>query len=572
MKIKNIFSDIGLILVMGVTLTACTQEEQNSFGDKSYKTENGFYVYPADFHCSISDYDEGGKTRSMNYEWDNMTTLFARFNSGSTYYYGFMTYENSSWQLVATTDFLELTTSGIIELYYFRESNGDNYYYNLKTACFDIYNKGSLVKNTSLPWNNKSFDLSEGTAVYFTESGTYSFTASNGIFTVKATLDPGMWRMRFSGTNGTTITMPAADNDIQYLTSFNWYEAEDYLFYGDFKDISLQVSNNYTPYIYGIFNSTTSNKITVKNGSDTFTRNLSSSNLPAGISGCFTIPTSSNYSSMGWTMVVNEVPMSLKDILEKPMGTVNIDLKTASYQAIRDEVAKSHTIADHTMDDGTPWFSLRVDDNASCSNMTYQGIPFESFNIFKFDDGINPVYYFRIDKSKVSNNYAGYLNKIIQDFKNLNISLEDNSSTSDYLARYSGYDAAKNSYYVWVSEYGTNKDQYQFRISVRYKLPSNLSVSPTSLNFTEGGGSQTITVSSNESWTATSDQSWCTVSPSSGSNDGTITITVAANTSSARTANVTIKGTNSGDSVNIIVSQDAGSDISRDEYGNDKEL
>lgn len=569
MKIKNIFSDIGLILVMGVTLTACTQEEQNSFGDKSYKTENGFYVYPVDFQCSISDYDEGGKTRSMNYEWDNMTTLFARFNSGSTNYYGFMTYENSRWQLVSTTDFLELTTSGIIELYYFRESNGDNYYYNLKTACFDIYNKGSLVKNTSLPWNNKSFDLSEGTAVYFTESGTYSFTASNGIFTVKATLDPGMWRMRFSGTNGTTITMPAADNDIQYLTSFNWYEAEDYLFYGDFKDISLQVSNNYTPYIYGIFNSTTSNKITVKNGSDTFTRNLSSSNLPAGISGCFTIPTSSNYSSMGWTMVDKGVQMSLKDMLEKPMGTVNIDMKTESYQTIRDEVAKSYTIADNTYE-GQSWFSLSIDDNASCNDWRYQGLPFNNFNIFKYDDGISLSYYFRVEKSKASNNYASYLNKIIQDFKNLNISLEDNGSTSVYLAQYIGYDAAKNRYAVSVSDYNT--DKYEFYIYARYKYATNLSVSKTLLNFTESGGSQTITVASNESWTATSNQSWCTVSPSSGSNDSTITITVAANSSSARTAKVTVKGSTSGDSVEVSVSQDAGSDISRDEYGNDKEL
>lgn len=569
MKIKNIFSDIGLILVMGGTLTACTQEEQNSFGDKSYKTENGFYVYPVDFQCSISDYDEGGKTRSMNYEWDNMTTLFARFNSGSTNYYGFMTYENSRWQLVATTDFLELTTSGIIELYYFRESNGDNYYYNLKTACFDIYNKGSLVKNTSLPWNNKSFDLSEGTAVYFTESGTYSFTASNGICTVKATLAPGMWRMRFSGTNGTTITMPAADNDIQYLTSFNWYEAEDYLFYGDFKDISLQVSNNYTPYIYGIFNSTTSNKITVKNGSDTFTRNLSSSNLPAGISGCFTIPTSSNYSSMGWTMVDKGVQMSLKDMLEKPMGTVNIDMKTESYQTIRDEVAKSYTIADNTYE-GQSWFSLSIDDNASCNDWRYQGLPFNNFNIFKYDDGISLSYYFRVEKSKASNNYASYLNKIIQDFKNLNISLEDNGSTSVYLAQYIGYDAAKNRYAVSVSEYNT--DKYEFYIYARYKYATNLSVSKTLLNFTESGGSQTITVASNESWTATSNQSWCTVSPSSGSNDSTITITVAANSSSARTAKVTVKGSTSGDSVEVSVSQDAGSDISRDEYGNDKEL
>ena len=572
MKIKNIFSYIGLIIVMGMILTACTQDEQNSLGDKPYKTENGFYVYPVDFQCAVPGYDDEGKTRAMSYDWSNMTSLFARFQSGSNYYYGFMTYENNGWNLVSTTDFLELTTSGAIELYYFKESNGDYYYLNLNTECFDIYNNGSFVKSTSLAWNNNSFDFSEGTAVYLTRSGTSTYThnANGGGFTVKATLEPGLWRMRFSGTNGTTITMPAEGNDIAYLSAFNWYGSDDVSFSGGTKDISLKVSNNYTPYIYGQFSSSSSNKITVKNGNDTFTRNLSATNLYAGKSGCFTLPTSSNYSSAGWTKVANEVPMSLKDMLEKPMGTVNINMKTETYQTIRDEVAKSYTIADHTTNDGQSWFSLSIDDNASCNDWRYQGLPFNSFNIFKYDDGISAFYSFIIEKSKASNDYKSYLSKIIQDFKNLNISLEEDNSSSDYLAYYWCRDDAKNYYFVNVKDY--YNDTYQFNISVRYKLPSSFSVSPTSLNFTEGGGSQTITVSSNESWTATSNQSWCTVSPSSGSNDGTITITVAANSSSARTAKVTVKGATSGDSVEMSVSQDAGSDISRDEYGNDKEL
>lgn len=571
MKIKNIFSYIGLIIVMGMILTACTQDEQNSLGDKPYKTENGFYVYPVDFQCAVPGYDDEGKTRAMSYDWSNMTSLFARFQSGSNYYYGFMTYENNGWNLVSTTDFLELTTSGAIELYYFKESNGDYYYLNLNTECFDIYNNGSFVKSTSLAWNNNSFDFSEGTAVYLTRSGTSTYThnANGGGFTVKATLEPGLWRMRFSGTNGTTITMPAEGNDIAYLSAFNWYGSDDVSFSGGTKDISLKVSNNYTPYIYGQFSSSSSNKITVKNGNDTFTRNLSATNLYAGKSGCFTLPTSSNYSSAGWTKVANEVPMSLKDMLEKPMGTVNINMKTETYQTIRDEVAKTYTIVDYTTDEGAPWFALRVDNNAACSNMTYQGLPFNEFDVFSADNGFSATYYFRIDKSNMSDNYSSYLKKIVQDFKNLNISMETMSS-SYYLEYYYGYDAAKNYYSVSVTEYDT--DKYEFYIYARYKYATNLSVSKTSLNFTEGGGSQSITISSNESWTATSNQSWCTVSPSSGSNDGTITITVAANSSSARTAKVTIKGATSGDSVEVSVSQDAGSDISRDEYGNDKEL
>ena len=309
MKVKNIFSSINLILVMGLMLTACAQEEHNSPDNKPYKTENGFYVYPVDFQCAVPGYDNEGQTRAVSSDWNKNTSLFARFQSGSNYYYGFLTYGDNGWDLLSTNDFLEMTTTGTVELYYFQEANGDYYYLNLDTQCLDIYNNGAFVKNTSIAWNSSSIEFSEGTAVYLTRSATYSKTGkagNSGSFTINATLEPGLWRMRFNGTNGTTIAMPAADNDILYLSSFNWYGSDNVSFSGGAKDISLKVSNNYTPYIYGQFSST-SNKITVKNGNDTFTRNLSSSNLYAGKSGCFTLPTSSNYSSTGWTMTSNTI-------------------------------------------------------------------------------------------------------------------------------------------------------------------------------------------------------------------------------------------------------------------------
>ena len=73
--------------------------------------------------------------------------------------------------------------------------------------------------------------------------------------------------------------------------------------------------------------------------------------------------------------------------------------------------------------------------------------------------------------------------------------------------------------------------------------PSSLSVSPSSLSYTAAGESKTVTVTSNTSWTATSSASWLTVSPASGSNNGTITAVAAANTSSSqRTATITVSG------------------------------
>ncbi|MBQ1731456.1 MAG: S8 family serine peptidase, partial [Bacteroidales bacterium] len=73
--------------------------------------------------------------------------------------------------------------------------------------------------------------------------------------------------------------------------------------------------------------------------------------------------------------------------------------------------------------------------------------------------------------------------------------------------------------------------------------PSSLSVSPSSLSYTAAGESKTVTVTSNTSWTATSSASWLTISPASGSNNGTITAVAAANTSSSqRTATITVSG------------------------------
>ncbi|ELR72137.1 protease B [Fulvivirga imtechensis AK7] len=58
---------------------------------------------------------------------------------------------------------------------------------------------------------------------------------------------------------------------------------------------------------------------------------------------------------------------------------------------------------------------------------------------------------------------------------------------------------------------------------------ATLSVSPTSVNFSNLSGSKTITVSSNTSWTVTDDSFWISVSPASGTNNGSFTINVGQN-------------------------------------------
>jgi uncharacterized protein YjdB len=71
-----------------------------------------------------------------------------------------------------------------------------------------------------------------------------------------------------------------------------------------------------------------------------------------------------------------------------------------------------------------------------------------------------------------------------------------------------------------------------------------LSVSASSIGFTGAGEQKTFTVTSNTDWTVASDAAWLTVSPASGSNNGTVAVTAAANTATtARTAIITVSAT-----------------------------
>src|SRR5262245_40843474 len=74
---------------------------------------------------------------------------------------------------------------------------------------------------------------------------------------------------------------------------------------------------------------------------------------------------------------------------------------------------------------------------------------------------------------------------------------------------------------------------------------ATLSVAPSAVNVAAAANSAgTFDITSNTSWTVTDNQSWLTVSPTSGSNNGTVTVTVQENTSaSARTATVTVSAT-----------------------------
>jgi hypothetical protein len=90
-----------------------------------------------------------------------------------------------------------------------------------------------------------------------------------------------------------------------------------------------------------------------------------------------------------------------------------------------------------------------------------------------------------------------------------------------------------------------------------------LEVNPAALSFVVDGESKTFTITSNTAWTITPDEaaSWYTVTPSlTGSNNGTITVTAAANTSAARSATITVSGTGVADKEIGVTQAGAGGD------------
>lgn len=86
-----------------------------------------------------------------------------------------------------------------------------------------------------------------------------------------------------------------------------------------------------------------------------------------------------------------------------------------------------------------------------------------------------------------------------------------------------------------------------------------ISSSVSSLSFTADGGSQSITITSNFTWSVISSPSWITISPASGTSGSTsITITASKNSNtSARTGTITLG--NSSNTVSVYVSQEAAS-------------
>ena len=91
---------------------------------------------------------------------------------------------------------------------------------------------------------------------------------------------------------------------------------------------------------------------------------------------------------------------------------------------------------------------------------------------------------------------------------------------------------------------GTNGIRATSVIATVFGAPtSNLTVSPTTLSFASSASSLPVSVTSNVSWTVMDNQTWITISPMSGTSNGSFTVSASANTApTARTGTVTVTG------------------------------
>ncbi|WP_321515392.1 BACON domain-containing protein [Marinifilum fragile] len=93
---------------------------------------------------------------------------------------------------------------------------------------------------------------------------------------------------------------------------------------------------------------------------------------------------------------------------------------------------------------------------------------------------------------------------------------------------------------------------YQYHYSDGEAIALELSLSVTSLDFKIIGGTSNVNVTSNSTWTVSDDSNWISVSPSSGSNNGTINITCDGNpTSNLRRGTVTVSCGNISKTISI---------------------
>ncbi len=104
---------------------------------------------------------------------------------------------------------------------------------------------------------------------------------------------------------------------------------------------------------------------------------------------------------------------------------------------------------------------------------------------------------------------------------------------------------------VTVSLSGLTEGKKEHTISVTQAPPPTFSLSAEELSFTSAGGTKYLSVTSNQSWTVSTDVSWLTLSKTSGTGYASLSVTASSNDSFNRSGSVTFTAGGKTYTVNI---------------------
>ena len=166
------------------------------------------------------------------------------------------------------------------------------------------------------------------------------------------------------------------------------------------------------------------------------------------------------------------VSMNLKDMLEKPFGTIDLDFSTATYSKIKTILSSMYTFEEQTDSyNGKKYIYIFRSKNPSLEQYSYLGRPLSSLCIREGDNGFYAEYNFNVEKSEMPNPYS-YLDQITQDFNKINIPMKYELDPYDDLpealavATYNvgGYTKGGISYWIYLYSW----DYYHFEVGVSY--------------------------------------------------------------------------------------------------------
>lgn len=136
-------------------------------------------------------------------------------------------------------------------------------------------------------------------------------------------------------------------------------------------------------------------------------------------------PVSNNQSyTSNSSPVLGSSSVSLKDLLARPMGTVDCDVIHDSYSTIKRKMSSKYNVDDSATDKDNYWFYIRDSENSSTENLVYYGIPFHycTVAISKSNNHRELKYIFEIRKSQISS-IETVMDAIVQDFHKIGINI-----------------------------------------------------------------------------------------------------------------------------------------------------